>query len=157
MTAVLAAALLAPAPAALGQGKAAADPEADAGRPWRDKLGLSAAQVPKFLAAMKEREAGLQPLRDAERAALRRLQARLSESAPESDVQEALLQLAKARKAVEERAEKLDAGLAAFLSPSQRARLLVWRSLGFRAGPGGLEPDDAPESAWSGREEQEPE
>jgi hypothetical protein len=41
-----------------------------------------------------------------------------------------LEQVLQIHRAIAERTEQLDSGLAGFLSPSQRARLLVWKSLG---------------------------
>ena len=133
------------------------DHDAAAGRQWKEKFGLSADQIPKFLAAMKAKDAGLQPLREQLRAGMRKLQSQLSESAPENDVQDSLQQLARTRKAISLQNDQFDAGLASFLSPSQRAKVLVWRSLGAFRGKSAQdsEGDDFHEATTG--EESEPE
>jgi hypothetical protein len=135
----------------------APDRDVMAGRLWKDKLGLSARQVPKFLSAARTRDAELQPLRDQLRGGMRKLQFLLSENAPESDVQELLQLLARVRKAVALRNEQFDTDVASFLAPSQRAKLLVWRSLGAFRGKSAqdLQAGDFQETAPG--EEPEPE
>ncbi|MDD5304101.1 MAG: hypothetical protein PHS14_13450 [Elusimicrobia bacterium] len=103
---------------------------ADAGRQWQDKLGLNAEQVRRFTALENEKAARLKPLRELLRNGLVQLQAQLAGNAPESDVKDTLQQLLQVHRAIAERSEQFDAGLEAFLSPSQRAKLLVWQSLG---------------------------
>lgn len=124
----------APAPAAA----AAPDPAADyplergvdAGQQWRKMLGLTDEQARRFTALELEKAARLKPLRELLRSELVTLQARLAEGAPERDVQDSLEQLLQIRRAIAERSARFDENLAAFLSPSQRARLFVWQSLG---------------------------
>jgi hypothetical protein len=143
--------------AAADSGGALPDRDAAAGRQWKEKLGLNAEQFSKYLAALKAKEAGLQPLREDLRVGLRKLEVQLSEGAPEKDVQGTLEQLVQIRKAIALRDEQFEAGLSAFLTPSQRARLFVWRSMGAFRGksPQGLEVGDFSDPA-SG-EEVEPE
>lgn len=102
----------------------------DPGEQWREKLGLTAEQARKFTLLEKERDARLKPLRELLRDCLAQLQAQLAENAPESDVRDLLKQLLQIRKAIAERSDRLDAGRASFLSPSQHARLVVWQTLG---------------------------
>ena len=125
------AAVLAALCAALPPARAAADPAMDnvldrdalAARQWKENLGLSAEQTPRFLAAVKAKDAGLQPLREQLRAGMRKLQSQLSENAAESEVQDSLQQLVKVRKAIAARKEQFDAALAAFLSQIGRAHV----------------------------------
>jgi len=102
----------------------------EAGEQWREQLGLSAEQVRKFTILEKEKEARLKPLRELLRGCMVQLQAQLAEGAPENDVRDLLNQLLQIRKAIAERSERLDSGRAAFLSPTQHARLVVWQALG---------------------------
>ena len=103
---------------------------ADLGRRWKEELRLSSGQARKFSNTEKERGARLKPLREKLRGAMVKVQAQLSANAPENEVQDTLQQILEARKAIAEHGRRSDAEQAAFLSPSQRARLLVWRSLG---------------------------
>jgi hypothetical protein len=138
-------------------GESVVDRDASAGRVWKEKLGLSDEQIPKFLAAVRTRDAGMLPLREELRAGMRRLSAQLAESAPEKDVQDTLQRLVRVRRTISFRNDQFETGLASFLAPSQRAKLFVWKSLGaFRgkAAPG-LEADDFQDA--SSAEEVEPE
>jgi hypothetical protein len=107
----------------------AADRDAAADRQWRRKLGLNADQAARFLAALKAKDAELEPLREQLRAEMRRVQSQLNENAADKDVQETLQRLVRLRRAIAFRNDQFDAGAASFLSPTQRARLFVWRSL----------------------------
>ncbi len=107
---------------------------ADPGRRWKEELRLSPAQARKFSNSENERSARLKPLREKLRGAMVKVQAQLSMNAPESDVQDTLQRILEARKAIAEYSDRSDAEQAAFLSPSQRARLVVWRSLGGLGG-----------------------
>ena len=141
--------------AADGGGEDVLAREDAAGRQWKDKLGLSAEQLPKFLAAVKARDADLHPLQEQSRAEMRKLRAQLSENAPEKDVQDSLEQVVRLQKEMTRRNEQFDAGTASFLVPSQRAKLLVWRSLGvFPGKSAGLEAEESPDPTG---EEAEPE
>lgn len=102
----------------------------DPGEQWKEKLGLSAEQARRFSALEHEKAAKLKPLRELLRNEMVRLQTFLAEGAPEREIEDSLGQLVQIQRAITDRSERIDSGLAAFLSPSQRARLLVWRSLG---------------------------
>ena len=165
MKSILVAALLTVQLLLVGSARAGADPaggnipdrEAAAGRQWKEKLGLSADQLPKFLAAVKERDADLRPLREQLRAGMRKLQSQLTDGAPEKDVQATLEQLDGSRKAIALRGEQFDAGMAALLAPSQRAKLLVWKSLAVFPGKPeqGLEVESSQDSPSESEEEPE--
>jgi hypothetical protein len=103
---------------------------ADAGPQWRKMLGISAEQARRLTALENEKAARLKPLRELQRAEMVTLQARLAEGAPEGDVRDCLEQLLQIRRVIAERTARFDDELADFLSPSQRARLFVWQSLG---------------------------
>ncbi len=100
------------------------------GRLWKDKLGLSEEQARRFTVLENEKAARLKPLRELLRSEMVKLQAQVSDNASEREVEDTLEQVLQIHRAIAERTERLDAGLAGFLSPSQRARLLVWKSLG---------------------------
>lgn len=103
---------------------------AAAGEQWRKMLGLTAEQARRFTALENEKAARLKPLRELLRNEMVRLQSLLAEGGNERDVEDVLEQILQINRAIAERSERVDAGLSAFLSASQRARLLVWRSLG---------------------------
>ncbi|MCR4294076.1 MAG: Spy/CpxP family protein refolding chaperone [Elusimicrobia bacterium] len=100
------------------------------GRQWKDKLGLNEEQARRFTVLENEKAARLKPLRELLRSEMVKLQAQVSDNASEREVEDTLEQVLQIHRAIAERTERLDAGLAGFLSPSQRARLLVWKSLG---------------------------
>ena len=100
------------------------------GEQWKDKLGLTADQARRLSLLEKEKDQWLRPLREILRQEMVRLQTCLAENGTEREIEESLEQILQVRRAIALRSEKVDAGLAAFLAPSQRARLLVWRSLG---------------------------
>jgi Spy/CpxP family protein refolding chaperone len=129
--AALFAAVGAAAPAAAAEMSAddLLDHDAAARLQWKERLGLNDQQLRKFSAAEAAREAALRPARAELREALVKLQGQLAENEPEAKVQESLQRVARARKALADENEKADAVLASFLSPSQRAKLLVWRSM----------------------------
>lgn len=102
----------------------------DPGRQWKEKLGLTDEQARRFTALEHEKEARLKPLRELLRVEMVRLQGLLTENAPEQEVEDSLAEVVEMQRAIAERSASLDAGFSAFLSSSQRARLLVWRSLG---------------------------
>jgi hypothetical protein len=132
-----AAALLAVLGGAPALGRAAEAAPADAAsardaaavREWKEKLGLGADQGAKFLAALKLKDADLQSRREELRGGMRRLQTQLAENAAEKDVLDTLQKLARLRKIIALRNDQFDAETSAFLTPSQRGKLLVWRAL----------------------------
>lgn len=102
----------------------------EAGEQWREKLGLDDAQARKFTALENDKAARLKPLREILRNAMVELQTLLAENGREADVQDLLKQILEARRVIAERAAEFDAGRAAFLTPAQHARLIVWESMG---------------------------
>lgn len=133
------------------------DREAGGGPQWKEKLGLTSEQARKFMSAERSRESDLRPLREQLNAGLFKLRTQLAEGATENDVQESLAKLARARKEILDRNDQFDAAVASFLLPSQRAKLLVWKSLLVTRGKSakGLESADMHEPAPG--EEPEPE
>jgi|GEM_PF-3307052 len=137
MQTILAAAALAPIFSLASAARAAdapaietaADRDAAAGLEWKEKLGLSAEQETKFMAALKATDAELEPLRAQLRGEMRRVQSQLTENAPDKDVADTLQRLVRLRRTIAQRDEQFVAGAASFLSATQRAKLLVWRSL----------------------------
>jgi Spy/CpxP family protein refolding chaperone len=102
----------------------------EAGQQWKKLLGLSAEQARRFTALENEKTARLKPLRELLRLEMVKLQGYLVESGSERDISDSLEQVLQINRAIAERSAKVDSGLADFLAPSQRARLIVWRSLG---------------------------
>lgn len=100
------------------------------GRQWKEKLGLSEDQARRFTELENEKAVRLKPLRELLRSEMVKLQAQVSDNASEREVEDTLEQVLQIHRAIAERTEQVEAGFAGFLSPSQRARLLVWRSLG---------------------------
>lgn len=125
-------------------GESLSQRDAVAGARWKEKLGLNTEQTRRFVAAEKEKEADMKVLRDDHNAVLFKLRSQLTDGAPENIVQESLLQIAKIRKALQDRNDRFDAASASFLAPTQRAKLLVWKSLLPSRGKSGrgLEPGD---------------
>jgi TolA-binding protein len=116
--------------AGLARGSSAAAPDgAAADRSWKEKLGLSADQDRKLVAALESKDTDLQPRRDELRGAMRRLQTQVTENAAEKDVEATLQRLARLRRLIALREDQFDAETASFLTPSQSAKLLVWRTL----------------------------
>lgn len=103
---------------------------AEPGQQWKSKLGLSDDQARRFTVLENEKAARLKPLRELLRAEMVKLQAQVSDNASEREVEDTLEQVLQIHRAIAERTEQVESGYAGFLSPSQRARLLVWRSLG---------------------------
>jgi hypothetical protein len=60
---------------------------------------------------------------------MRRLQTQVTENAAEKDVEATLQRLARLRRLIALREDQFDAETASFLTPSQSAKLLVWRTL----------------------------
>ncbi|NNN06053.1 MAG: hypothetical protein HKL90_09165, partial [Elusimicrobia bacterium] len=108
----------------------AGDSAAAAEQKWNTRLGLSAEQSARYFAACRSRDADLKRIRDLSRAALRKLQSQLTSGASENDLRETLRQFDRARNAAASRHAQFDAALVEFLAPSQRAKLLMWRSMG---------------------------
>jgi Spy/CpxP family protein refolding chaperone len=128
-----------------------------AAQQWKERLRLTDEQARKFIAAEAARETDLIFLQDQLSSGMLKLRAQLTNSAPENEVQIALFRMTRIRKALADRDAQFDAAVSAFLTPSQRAKLLVWRSLlSARGKPApGVEPGYLRETASV--EESEPE
>jgi Spy/CpxP family protein refolding chaperone len=144
-------------PAGETAGETAVDRDSAAGRLWKQRLALSGDQLPRFLAAVKTRDAALQPLSEQWRAGMRKLQSQLAANAPDAEVQESLHALARVRKAAAAREERFDAALSTLLTPTQRAKVLVWKSMGAFHSGAGLDAEAADRLEPSSGEELEPE
>ncbi|MDE2491343.1 MAG: periplasmic heavy metal sensor [Elusimicrobia bacterium] len=88
------------------------------------RLGLSDEQVSKLEAAAKAHRAEMKPLRDKARAALRKLRERVRAKASDGEVAAALSALTAARRDEAAAEEKYQESLT-FLTPTQRAKLLL--------------------------------
>lgn len=97
---------------------------------WKEKLGLTSEQARKLATADRERDSDAKPLREKLRDALLRLDTQLNDNKPEAEIADSLKVVEQLKRAVAEKEQRFDAGLASFLSPTQRARLVLWRTLG---------------------------
>ena len=92
---------LAPAPRASGApSETAADRDAAAGRQWKEKLGLSAEQEAKFLAALRTADAELSPLRAQLRGDMRRVRTQLNENAPDKEIADTMQRLIRLKRTI---------------------------------------------------------
>ena len=133
-SALLLAALLAAIPCARaadeGPSGAAFDADAALAQQWREKLGFTDAQARKYAAAEKRKEDALRPLRGHLRDALQKVRGLVASKAADDAVSIALDELLQAQGAVAEANKSFDGSLASFLSPTQRAKILVGMPLG---------------------------
>lgn len=95
------------------------------GQEWRINLGFSTSQSQMFDAADKAKETVLGPLRLQLADTLRQLQRQIAAQASDEDIQVALDLIGKIRAAIREENDKYESELAAFLTPVQRAKILV--------------------------------
>lgn len=127
--AVLFAALLAALPFAGAAEDAAKpgafDPAAVAAQMWKEKLGLSAEQAEKLAAAAKAKDDASATLRAQLRADLRKIRTQVAAKSSDKDIQASLDQVASANEGLRAEEQKYDAALRKFLSPTQRAQILV--------------------------------
>jgi chromosome segregation ATPase len=148
-------------PGALPSAKAAAettqDVEASEARQWKKRLGLGAEQTTKYIASVKARQAGLQPLHEQLRAAMRKLQSQLSEKAAESSVETTLREIKTLNSELLAKADSLDARIDSLLTANQRARLVVWKSMGMTPLKYTAETEPGEGKEWTPGEDQEPE
>ena len=100
----------------------------------KEKLGLSDEQSQKVEAAWKGHREALKPLREQLRKAVKKVRGELDIEASDKDIQAALEQVAKARKALSAKEEELRQALDAMLTPAQRAKMLLLREKMMRHG-----------------------
>jgi Spy/CpxP family protein refolding chaperone len=106
------------------------DERAEADAHWREKLGLTVPQAQKLAEAERVKEDALRPLRSQLRDALVKLQEQVVGKAPESEIQATLERVAKVRASMQGVDKRYDEQLALFLSPTQRARILLGAPVG---------------------------
>jgi len=100
-------------------------------RDWGRLVGLSKAQEDRLAAALKEERTSMQPLIEKQRQALQLLSDQLEDGAPEADLESTLAELNLARTAARSTEEDFKDRLSTFLTPMQRAKMLV-ETLGRR-------------------------
>jgi Spy/CpxP family protein refolding chaperone len=122
---ILAAAVAAAGAPARGADDASLEGTVQQEQQWKERLGLSEDQLRKLQAALAAKRDAVRPHEERLRGALQQLRVMLEAHAKDSDLQPALDQVADARKAIREEEDKFSQALASFLTPSQRARLLV--------------------------------
>lgn len=105
----------------------------------KDKLGLSDDQAAKLKDAMKAHGDAMKPLHDAMHDGMKKLGEQLKSTADDKDISASLDALKAARASVQAEQDKLDATLKAFLTPTQRAKLLMGMMMHMRheGGPWG--------------------
>jgi len=101
------------------------DPASASAERWRAELGFTEEQARRFETAGETRARAVEPVKERLRSAVSRLRSLLDGGADEAAVGEALLELARLRAALQRENARYDDELAGFLSPSQRARLLI--------------------------------
>jgi hypothetical protein len=101
-----------------------------AGPSWQEKLGFTDEQARKFSDAEKIKEDALLPLRTALRDALQTVRSQVAEKAGDKEVAVTLEQIARAQKDILGVSDAFNVALASFLTPTQRAQLLIGTPLG---------------------------
>lgn len=91
----------------------------------KEKLGLSEDQVKKLEAAKKARQEASKPLHEEIKKNMEKLRDQLKNKAGDKEIQVTLDQLEKSRAAMEAVNEKFKSETASFLTPTQRAQMLV--------------------------------
>ncbi|MFI5350583.1 MAG: Spy/CpxP family protein refolding chaperone [Elusimicrobiota bacterium] len=143
MSAALAAALLTPglwAVAARAQDDAPPPPpeqseHQDAGKMadrMKEKLGLTDEQAGKLKDAMKTHGDAMKPIGQQMKDGFKKLGEQIKSKASDADIQASLDSLKTARKAMAEEQEKFHDALAAFLTPTQRAKMLIGAEMRMR-------------------------
>jgi hypothetical protein len=100
------------------------DPAVVAAEMWTERLGLTGDQAARLAAASKAKEEAAAPLRAQLRADLRRIRSQIAAKSADKDIQAALDRIALTNRSLRDEDEKFEAALAAFLSPTQRAKIL---------------------------------
>ena len=112
-------------PAAAAEQPRVFDPASARPSDWRAELGFTDEQARRFEAAGESRARAVEPVRESQRAAHARLRELLSRGADEAALAGTLEELARLRDALQRENARYDQELASFLTPTQRARLLV--------------------------------
>jgi Spy/CpxP family protein refolding chaperone len=110
----------------------------------RERLGLSEEQAGKLKDARREHAATVKPLQEKQKEAVKSLARLLRKKASDDEIGSALQDLASARKAAAAENEKFEAALGSFLTPTQRAKLIVGMTMRRRAGGGRGEREEGP-------------
>lgn len=105
----------------------------------QEKLGLSAEQEAKLKDAMQAHRKAERGLFRRVRDASEKLSDQIADRTADQEIQATLDQLTSARRAMQDESEKFHEALAAFLTPTQRAKMLLaaMRGKGMRGGMGG--------------------
>ena len=91
----------------------------------KKRLELTDEQAAKFGAAMKAHGEAMKPLWGQVKEAMKKLGGQLKAKAPDAEIQASLDSLKAARKAIADEEEKFRDSLASFLTPTQRAKMLM--------------------------------
>lgn len=101
-----------------------------AGPSWQEKLGFTDEQARKFSDAEKAKEDALLPMRTTLRDALQAVRSQVAENAGDKEVAVTLARVEQAQKDILGANDAFNAALASFLTPTQRAQLLIGTPLG---------------------------
>src|SRR5262249_15361144 len=95
------------------------------GEKWKEKLGLTDDQVAKLKSAMKARREAAEPLRKQLKADMEKLRGQIKSKNGDSDVQATLDHIDATHKAILAEREKFMTNVRTFLTPTQRAKMLL--------------------------------
>ncbi len=99
---------------------------------WMEELGLSSTQVPKLLEVLGTHREKLSPLFSRRRQILAQLSQELKAKAPESQIEATLQAFDQVKERMRKANEEFIEGENAVLTPLQRAKLIVSRSLRYQ-------------------------
>ena len=95
------------------------------GEKWKEKLGLSDDQVAKLKSAMKARREAVEPLRKQLKEDMEKLGGQIKLKNSDSEIQATLDRMESTHKAMQAEREKFISSLKSFLTPTQRAKMLL--------------------------------
>ena len=98
----------------------------------KERLALTDDQAGKLKDAMKAHGDAMKPLGQQMKDGVKKLAEQIKSKAPDADIQAGLDALKAARKALADEQEKFQEGLAAFLTPTQRAKMAVGAAMRMR-------------------------
>lgn len=100
----------------------------------KKRLGLSDEQAAKFKDALKAHQDAVKPVQEKLRDGMKKLMGQLKDKADDKEIAATLDDLESAHKAMEEENHKFAASTAGYLTPTQRAKMLVGMMMRMRQG-----------------------
>lgn len=92
---------------------------------WKEKLGITDEQAEKLKAAKKAKHEAVKPLHEQQKETLKQLRSQIENKAKDEEIQTTLNKLAEIEKAIQAKHEDFKTDTASFLTPTQRAKLLI--------------------------------